>query len=231
MRLMHIEVRIKKPIVPVIEKFISKLKAKKIGIVMTIQHLYQLNEVKIYLESQGKQVFVGNPRGRASCLGQVLGCDASAAKAVEQDVDCFLYIGTGEFHPMAVALTTEKEVYVLNPVSETLSKVSEKDRQEYMRKRVMRIAKFNQAWKVGIIVSTKPGQNALDKAVRFKKKIEVDGKKAYIFMCDTLNPGEILNFKDIEVWVNTACPRIVDDQELYEKPIINLEEIEEAKDL
>ena len=48
--------------------------------------------------------------GAKACIidteGQVLGCNTSSAGAVMEDIDCFLFVGTGSFHPLAVALAT-----------------------------------------------------------------------------------------------------------------------------
>ena len=33
-------------------------------------------------------------------------------------------------------------------------------------------------------------------------------KQCYIFLCNTLSQYEFDNFPDIDIWVNTACPRI-----------------------
>lgn len=61
----------------------------------------------------------------------------------------------------------------------------------------------------GIIVSTKKGQFKMEIAKDIKKKLEDLGKKVYIFVGDEIKDLE--NFPFIEVWINTACPRLKDD--------------------
>ena len=75
---------------------------------------------------------------------------------------------------------------------------------------------------IGIIVSTKPGQERLKKAFDLKKRIK--DKNCYIFAADTINPAEFDNFNFIECWINTACPRFADDK----KGVINYELVEKA---
>ena len=87
---------------------------KKIGVVTTIQHLHKLDEVMMQLKEAVKG-------------GQVLGCNAEAAEKISDKVDAFLFIGTGEFHPIAVALKTGKPVYTWNPFAKKLSVVEDKD--------------------------------------------------------------------------------------------------------
>ncbi len=59
---------------------------------------------------------------------------------------------------------------------------------------------------IGIIVSLKKYQNNLSLAFKLKEKLEKNGKKVFIILFDEVNNLEDFNF--IELWVNTACPRI-----------------------
>ncbi len=61
----------------------------------------------------------------------------------------------------------------------------------------------------GIIVSTKPGQFSLNIAKKIKEILEGLGKEVYLFVGDEIKNLE--NFPFVEVWINTACPRIKDD--------------------
>ena len=48
-------------------------------------------------------------------------------------------------------------------------------------------------------------------------------KQVYIFVGDILNYADMENFPFIEVWINTACPRIgYDDVTSMPKPLINI---------
>ena len=76
---------------------------------------------------------------------------------------------------------------------------------------------------VGILVSTKVGQFALPLAEVAKKEIEKRGRKAYILVSDELDPLTIKNFMSFDAFVNTACPRLVDDVEEFERPILSME--------
>jgi diphthamide biosynthesis enzyme Dph1/Dph2-like protein len=60
--------------------------------------------------------------------------------------------------------------------------------------------------KIGIIVSLKPGQNNFYLVEKLKKKLEKLGKKVFVFLFDNIENLEDFNF--IELWINTACPRI-----------------------
>ncbi len=197
---------------------------KRIGLVSTIQFSNQLNLVKKQLENKGKKVFIGKPNKHAIELGQVLGCDVSSATNIQNKVDCFLYIGTGEFHAIGIALQVSKPVFKYNPFTNKLTKVSEKEIKLYQKKKIIRKSLLKDAKKVGILISTKPGQHLVQgKLNDIQRKLK--GKQVFKFISDTINPNDLLNFPDIDIWVNTACPRLVDDQELFKKPIINAEDL------
>lgn len=182
---------------------------KKIGIATTIQHLHKIKDVQ-------KQI------PGSIIAGQVLGCSAEAAESVKSKVDAFLYIGSGEFHPLEIAYETKKEVFCFNPSSKKLSKISRADVEKHEARKRTSLIKFLSADKVGILVSTKPGQNRMNDAEKLSKRKD---KEYFLFAFDTLNELDLENFPFIQCWVNTACPRIAD-----KKPnIINIDDIPAKK--
>ncbi|RME55100.1 hypothetical protein D6777_01580 [Candidatus Woesearchaeota archaeon] len=195
-----------------LKKVLKGLKFKgKLGLVTTIQHTHKLKEA---------QELIPN----SVIAGQILGCNASLAKKIENKVDAFLYIGSGNFHPIEIALETSKPVYWANPFTNKVTKIS----NELIEKRKKRIKgaylKYLTSNKVGVLVSTKSGQNHLNDAVNFKKSVH--DKKVYIFLFNTLNINGLEDFPDIDCWVNTACPRIaIEDYEKFNKPVINLSDL------
>ena len=183
---------------------------KRIGLVSTVQFVDNLSSIKKQLEKNNKKIIIG---------GQILGCDVSKADKIKNKVDYFLYIGTGSFHPLGLAYAINKPVFTYSPIDNTLEKISEKEIESYKKRRKGAYIKFLSAKNIGILVSTKPGQNQLKKALALKKKLK--DKNCYIFIADTIDLNELENFPFIEAWVNTACPRIVEDK----SGIINIDEI------
>ena len=199
-------------------------KYKKVGLVSTVQFLGLLPDVQKTLEKAGHQVSTSKPQLHAIKAAQLLGCDVTA---IPQDCDCVLYVGTGEFHPFGIGLTTfsQKPFFKLNPFSGDVEKLSEKEIRKMQLQQQARIANFKAAKTIGILVTLKLGQNEMQGSVdKIKEKLEKEGKEVFVFIGDTLNPAEMENFPQIEAWVNTACPRVVDDQELYKKPVVNVVE-------
>ena len=194
----------------------------KVGLVTTTQFLDSIKEIKQHLERNNKSVLVG--KGTQKNPGQLLGCDVNSAVKIKDDVDAYLYIGSGEFHPIGVALSTEKEVFTFNPVTSTFSKLNEEEINNYKRNKKIKYTKFLSAENIGILVSTKSGQNSYKKSLEIKEKLEKKGKKYFIFVFDALDTSEMENFPFIDFWVNTACPRIADDKD--KKNVIDMSELD-----
>lgn len=174
-----------------------KFKGKKIGLISAIQYVDYLYDAKKILESKGYHVDIA---------GQMVGCNTSNITNVRGDVDAFVFIGSGEFHPLELIETTNiKEIYLANPTSEKISKFSTEEIDNLKNKKKARIKKYLMADKIGILVSVKPGQEALKAALKFAEKC---GKEAYVFMADEIDVNRLEDFNDIRMWVNTACPRL-----------------------
>ncbi len=178
---------------------------KRVGILTTIQHLHKINDV----EKQIPNSVLG---------GQVLGCDASSARKIKDKVDAFLYVGSGEFHPIEIAVETGKDVYCFNPFTGKMGKIGKEAIEKNEKRKKGAMIKFLSADKVGILVSAKPGQNRMKDAMKLAEK---KGKEYYLFAFDTLSDMDLENFPFIECWVNTACPRITDSR----KGMVNIDDI------
>lgn len=227
------------------ENEIKKLEQfKKIGLVSTLQFTDSLHNVKEQLDKIGKEVLIGKSNNKNLYDGQILGCNTSAAKAIEKKVDCFLFIGSGRFHPIGVALASEKPVLVFDTEKNIIEKT---ETEKFLRQRLATIEMARGAKTFGILVSTKPGQMNLKAAEEMKKKLEkrtqtkfaaepkseafrASGRAAHILVMDEIKPEKVdyLGSGEIDAYINTACPRIgIDDRTLFRKPILNLDEAEE----
>ncbi len=187
----------------------------------TVQFLDSLDGIKAQLEQAGKQVklFKGL---HAKYTGQILGCSLNA----QDETDAFLYIGTGEFHPKALLLKQNRPVFCYNPLIREFRVLAEKDIEKLRNKQRGAMLRYLDAKNIGIIVSTKPGQNRMKEAEALKNQLEKQGKRAYLFVADTLDFNELENFPFIDCWVNTMCPRIgLDDASSQEKALINIDEL------
>jgi 2-(3-amino-3-carboxypropyl)histidine synthase len=209
---------------PVVERAVSLLQGKNIGLVTTIQHLHKLPEATRLLETKGFSVQLPGRGPWAHETGQVLGCDYFGLRRIQSQVDSFLIIGS-YFHGLGAALSVEKPTVLADPYDGTV-KVLDQDRDRIVRQRYAMVDKARRASNFGILVSTKPGQSNPQIALSIQKQIEEAGKKAVVLYADEVVPQKLLDFTDIDVFVDTACPRLaLDDPERFPKPIITRDEI------
>ena len=206
-----------------LKKCLESLKNyNRVALVTTTQHLHLLNEMKDFLEDNGKEVVLGS--SKSTRKGQVLGCNFSSIKNLDADV--YLFIGSGNFHPLGIYLFTKSPVYALDPYNNELREMTDyADR--ILRIRFARITKAREAKKWGIIVSSKEGQYRLELAKEIKKLLKDSGMEGYIIMLDNVNPDVLLPYFDLDAFIVTACPRIaIDDSQMYKKPLITPQELE-----
>lgn len=208
---------------PILKASLEKLKDyTKIGLVTTTQHLNRLNEIKDFLEDNGKEVVLGSSKNTRK--GQVLGCNFSSIKGLDAEV--YLFIGSGSFHPLGIHLFTKERVLAVDPYNNEIREMDE-FADKILRIRFARITKAKSAKKWGIIVSSKEGQYRMKLAMDIKKQIEDEKMEAYILVLDNINPDALLPYLDLDAFVVTACPRIaIDDSQMYKKPLITPQELE-----
>jgi len=181
---------------------ISKELPKNIAIAYSIQYQSQAKEIKQLISKTHK----------ITKFIQVLGC---SQPKIQKNTKAILLIGDGKFHATSLAYETKLPVYILN--RNKLEKIS-KDEIEILGKRQKTAyVKFLNSDKVGILISTKPGQENLRKALEFRKKLK---KPSYLFICNNINTDEFENF-GLSSWVNTACPRM----DMNTDSIINLSKL------
>ena len=213
--------------VPLIKKNLKRF-SKRVGLVSTIQHVHTLEKVKKLLDREGFVVRVGKRGSRIKHKGQVLGCSFGSAVSIADDVENFIYIGSGNFHPLGVALATGKKTFAVDPLLREVRDV-EPLKEKILRQRHAKIAKAQSGETFGIIIGEKRGQMRKGLAFRLKKMLEEKGKRAYLLYLGEITPEALLPFRRLHAFVNTACPRIsIDDAARFKKPLLTPAELEIA---
>ena len=211
-------------VIPILESNLDMIKDfDRIGVVTTLQFLDVLDDVRDFLEKNNKKMVLG--RGKKTVYdGQILGCDPYAGVSIKEDIDCFLYIGSGRFHPLGLLMKTDKPVFALD-FERTEMKNIDEFKEKFLKQKYIAIEMAKDAKKFGILVSSKPGQMNMNLAEKIRDKLRSEGKKAWILMFDEIRP-EKLEFLDLDAYVNTACPRIaIEDRIAFKKPIVNPDEL------
>lgn len=200
------------------------LRFGSLGLFSSIQFIECLKEARETLEEWGLRVFIGRGSG-VRYAGQVLGCNYTSPLEVENRVDGFLFIGGGLFHPLGLSLLTSKPVFALNPLTCSLRDMSDLKRK-YLRRRYASIVEAKKGKVFGILVGLEPGQFRLKQAEGLKNLIEHLDKEAYLLGFNYLEASMLEAYTWIDVFVNTACPRLsLEDSERLSKPILNPAEL------
>ncbi|HEV8359311.1 MAG TPA: diphthamide biosynthesis enzyme Dph2, partial [Candidatus Thermoplasmatota archaeon] len=191
---LFVRAKYRMPIRPVIAKAVAQLglQGKRVGFVTTAQYQHKLDEAIAALRDLGVEALVGKGDLRIALAAQVLGCNYTAALAVEPDVAAFFYLGSGDFHPLGLALETPKDVIVADPETGDVRLMSGlRDRILRQRFAAIQTAKDRGGKRFAVLVSTKPGQFRLRLAEQLKKRIEAKGGEAVIVQVDTLSPDNL----------------------------------------
>lgn len=197
----------------------------RIGLITTVQHIRSLPSVREWLESKGKKVLIGHGDGRIKFDGQLLGCNITASETIADQVEQYLYIGSGDFHPLSVAISSNRPVLVIDPMMNEVREIDDL-RDRILRQRHGAIARAMSAENYIILVSTKVGQMRMELARRLRQLIEEKGKNVEIVMMEEIHPDRLLPYK-CEAFVSTACPRIaIDDYLRYDRPVLTPIELE-----
>jgi 2-(3-amino-3-carboxypropyl)histidine synthase len=203
--------------VAVLEKAIPLLGKMTTGLVTTIQHVHLVPAMESFLKERGIDIRVADGRGRTPCRGQVLGCCFTTAKRTMAEQ--ILFVGTGLFHPVGIALSTGARVIALDPLAGTAQEVSG---EALLRRRFGVIEKARGATRIGILVSTKSGQCRMDLA----RRLAALSPHPVIVTMNEVSPDELLNL-GFACYVNTACPRLAyDDQVRFPVPVLSPQEFE-----
>ena len=187
------------------KKEIAKL-PKKLFLAYSIQY----KDLAIIIRKQLEQNHV-----KVSGFEQVLGCSKIKTK------DPLFLVGAGRFHATNLYLQAP-EVYVLD--GNVINKIAKQEIESLRNKKKAALLKFLNANNIGILVTTKPGQENLNEAIRLKEYLIKKGKSPYIFISNNIDISQFENF-NIDSWVNTACmglsydnPKIINYSELRTSP-------------
>jgi len=190
----------------------------RLGLVASVQHLDLVPGLLAALEGRGFEVHVGQGDRRLAYPAQALGCNYTGAEAVVEQVDAFLFLGTGRFHPVGLAFAVDRPVWSLDPLQQTLEPPI--DRAALIGRRQLTVAAARDARRWGILVSTFGGQNRSPTALALQERARAAGREAELLVFDRLDPRD-LEGRAFDAYVNTACPRIaLDDGASFGRPVL-----------
>lgn len=221
--ILYIEVKDELNLNPLLIKSLKELKKfKKIGLSYSIQHRHDIEDIKKFYENNEKKVILSKKLGLVAYEGHVVGCQYNGLKAIEKEVDCFLIIGN-QFHSLGATLAVEKPVVLVDVYNDKIQDMGGL-RNKILKQRAISIEKLKEAKNVGIIIEIKPGQKFGSPKYLVEKLKEQD-KNVIVITMDELTPDKLMNFYNIDCFIELACPRIaIDDFAKYNRPIVTYKE-------
>ena len=207
------------------EKLIEKL-PKRLCLAASVQFSHQLPKLQQQLAKKSKDATLLKAR-HSKHAGQILGCGYSKMEFDEQNTDAFLYVGDGMFHPEALLLGSDKDVYTFDPFTKEFKKLGREWAVRIRKKEKGALLTFLSSDRIGVVMTIKPGQLGVQVALKeiFSLKQKFPGKEFYYLVCDTIDFTQLANFPFVQCFVNTACHRMIDDYDKFPKPVINIEEV------
>jgi diphthamide biosynthesis enzyme Dph1/Dph2-like protein len=180
---------------------------KELFLAYSIQYKSLAELIRTELESKKYKI---------SGFQQVLGCSKLKLK---QGL-AILLVGTGRFHALNLALQNTGRVFVFDEGN--ISEIKQEEIDLLKKQKRVQLNKFVLANKLGILISTKPGQENSKKAEQLKERItkKYPKKSVYFFVSNNINVNEFENF-DIDFWINSACPGLTNDTQ----KIANIDDI------
>ncbi|MEM1927277.1 MAG: diphthamide biosynthesis enzyme Dph2 [Acidilobaceae archaeon] len=194
--------------------------AKRVGLVAPLQHVSRLSKLALQIERRGLEPSI--PKGLPPYLldGQVIGCEYRVATSI--DVDAYLYLGGGLFHPLGLYLVARKPVVKIDPHEDRVMDVTPLG-VKYLRIRLFKVQQAIAAKRWAIVVGLKTCQYR-DWLVESLKKLLEDSGREYVLVATSVLTLERIADIDsswIEAFVVTSCPRLpIDDLWEYHKPVL-----------
>ena len=220
----YMEAKAKISVKEAVKKAIPLLEPwSNIGLVTTVQHVHKLKEAKNLLLKAEKTVAIGDA-GLVKYPGQVIGCDFSNAKSVSKETEAFLFVGGGRFHAIGVALATAKPTIIADPYEKRAYPIHD-EAKRILKQRWASISEAKGAENFGVLIGLKSGQKRIKEAMKIKEKLQKNGRKATLLALREVTSNALMQFPNIDAFVNTACPRVsLDDTPSFLKPILSLNE-------
>jgi len=193
---------------------------RRIGIATFSQHLHQLDKVKRQFEERGFEVKVGK-QNNLMLEGQVFGCDFSTSQPLADGVDAFVFLGESEFHAVGLALATAKPTFMLDPHMNEVTDM-QAAAQERQKRAVLAVYKALDARVFGVITGLKEGQKMIKRSQWISKRLEMNGRRVVQIALREVTPERLAPHREVEAFVQTACPRISIDGFTFDRPVLSI---------
>lgn len=203
-----------------VEVLSRRYSARRVSVATTAQHVHIVPRVVDMLTRRGLDV--PKPRSLRPYYSeaQVIGCDYRVVR--RKDVDAYVYLGGGIFHPLGLYLATLKPVVRIDPYSGMVEDLTPEGEKLY-RNRLYHVGRAIGARRWGIIAGLKTGQYRPWLIKRLADKILDRGGEYLLIASEVTTLSQLVAVDNdwFDAFIVTSCPRLpTDDFWSYEKPVL-----------
>jgi len=197
----------------------------KLAVMGTIQFATSIHLAGQKLKEHYTNVVV--PQALPLSPGETLGC--TSPRLPEGAADALVFVADGRFHLEAAMIHNPTvQAYRYDPYPKVLTKEGY-DTPKMKSIRLSAIDQVRSAGRVGLILGTLGRQGNPQILGRLKKLLEDNGKTHFVLLLTEIFPAKLALFKDVDAWIQVACPRLsIDWGHFFDKPILNPYEAEVA---
>lgn len=196
---------------------------KKLALVSTIQFVATLHHVANELRDLGFEVTV--PQTKPLSPGEILGCTSPRLP----EGSTLVYLGDGRFHLEAAMIANPHvEAFKYDPYDKKFTQ-EYYDHEAMRRNRKIAIEKARKAKRFGLILGTLGRQGSSKVLQHLEKRLKASGKETSIILLSEIFPSKLELFKDVDAFVQVACPRLsIDWGTAFSKPLLTPYELSVA---
>ncbi|OTB04224.1 hypothetical protein M426DRAFT_59158 [Hypoxylon sp. CI-4A] len=191
---------------------------KTVAVVGTIQFNATIHGVRAALERAGFQVLI--PQIAPLSKGEILGC-TSPRLADEEHVDLILYLGDGRFHLESIMIHNPAiPAYRYDPYSRRLTRETYgHEEMQSLRRDAIGTARRARRW--GLILGSLGRQGNPHTMALIEAKLREMGIPFVNLLLSEIFPGKLAAMRDVECWVQVACPRLsIDWGYAFPRPLL-----------
>lgn len=189
--------------------------AKRLAFVSTIQFVSTMHAAAKELREAGYDIIV--PQSKPLSPGEILGC---TAPRMPKDT-ILIYLGDGRFHLEAAMIANPTlQAYKYDPYEKKFTE-EHYDHVEMRKNRKRAIDQAKTAKRFGLILGTL-GRQGSPKVMKYlEERLLAHGKQTSLILLSEIFPAKLALFKDIDAFVQVACPRLsIDWGTAFEKPVL-----------
>lgn len=188
---------------------------KRLAFVGTIQFVSTMHAAAKELREAGYEIDV--PQSKPLSPGEILGCTAPRLF----NNTTLIYLGDGRFHLEAAMIANPTlEAFKYDPYEKKFTE-EQYDHLEMRKNRKQAIDQAKNAHKIGLILGTLGRQGSSKVMNYIEERIAFHNRESSLILLSEIFPAKLELFKDIDAFVQIACPRLsIDWGTAFSKPVL-----------